>query len=262
MEFKVDDIELDYNIYGLGNSVVLLHAFPLNQTMWEPQVRELANDFQFITLDFRGFGESKSTDEPYLMEFLAADVHALLDHLKLDQVILCGLSMGGYVALAFYQEFPDMVQGLVLADTRAEADTDDAKKNRKALADLAIQEGARPVAKQLIPKLLGETTRASNAELVARVEKMIFSASIAGIANASLGMALRPDFNPTLKEITCPTLILVGEEDTLTPVATAEHLRDNIANAEMQVIPHAGHLSNLERPTGFNTALKQFLTQF
>ncbi|NIR48758.1 alpha/beta hydrolase [candidate division KSB1 bacterium] len=262
MKDKVNGIDLFYQIDGLGTPVVLLHAFPLNRTMWEPQVQELSNEFQIITPDFRGFGKSGATDDPYTMDLLADDILQLLKTLSLDEVILGGLSMGGYVAFALYRKQPDMVKGLILADTRAEADSEDGKKNRKAMADLAIQKGPLVIAEQMTPKLLGKTTMLKNDSVVQKVKKMMSSSSIAGISNSSLGMALRDDSNPTLKDIACPTLILVGAEDELTPVEAAENLHNKIKNSELQVIPNAGHISNLEQPSEFNNAVKSFLQQF
>lgn len=259
MQIKVNRINLAYDIKGIGAPVVLLHAFPLNRTMWQPQIAELSKKFQIIAPDFRGFGKSQRTSKPYPMERLADDIYALMRKLDVSKFVLGGLSMGGYVALALYRNYPDAVQALILADTRAEADTDEGKKNRKALADQVIKEGPQVIAEQMTPKLLGKTTLAKKPLLVKQVKKIISSTSIAGIANASLGMAFREDSNPLLPSITCPTLILVGKEDVLTPAPLSENLHRNIKGSEMVMIPAAGHLSNLENPKAFNAALKQFL---
>lgn len=259
MQVKVNRVNLAYDIYGAGLPLVLLHAFPLNRAMWKPQVSEFSKKFQIIAPDFRGFGDSQRTNKPYLMETLAEDIHALLRKLGISEFVLGGLSMGGYVAFAFYRHYPEMVRALILADTRAEADTEEGKKNRKALADLAIKEGPRAIAAQLTPKLLGQTTLAKKPRLVKQVKEMIFATSITGIANASLGMAFREDANSLLAKISRPTLILVGEEDALTPVALSENLHRQIKNSKLTVLPQAGHLSNLENPKEFNRAVKEFL---
>ncbi len=259
MQIKVNRINLAYDIKGVGLPIVMLHAFPLNRTMWRQQISELSKKFQIIAPDFRGFGKSQRTSKPYLIDKLAEDIYALMRKLEIPKFVLGGLSMGGYVALAFYRNYPDAVQALILADTRAEADTDEGKKNRKALAEQVIKDGPRVIAEQLTPKLLGKTTLAKRPLLVKQVKKIISSTSITGIANASLGMAFREDSNPLLPSITCPTLILVGEEDALTPVPQSENLHRNIQNSEMVVIPAAGHLSNMENPKAFNAAVKQFL---
>lgn len=259
MKAKVNGIKLAYEIHGCGTPVILLHAFPLNRTMWAPQVSELRKDFEIITPDFRGFGESQGTDEPYTMDLLAEDIHALLRHLSLHEVILGGLSMGGYVAFAFYRKYPEMVKALILADTRAEADTEEGKTNRKNMAELVLKAGTKVIAEQMTPKLLGKTSFEQKQELVSRIKKTISSTSPNAIANAQLGMAQRPDSNSTLKHITCPTLILVGAEDTLTPVENAQRMKRNIHNSEIRVVPKAGHISSLEQPMDFNNALKKFL---
>jgi pimeloyl-ACP methyl ester carboxylesterase len=259
MKANVNGIELAYEVHGSGTPVVLLHAFPLDRSMWTPQASELSQEFQIITPDFRGFGESQVTDEPYTMDLLAEDVHGLLEHLRLRQVILGGLSMGGYVAFAFYRKYPEMVQALILADTRAEADTEDGQAKRKTMAELALKQGSEIIAEQMTPTLLGKTTFEQNPELVSQIKQTIASTSPKAIANAQLGMAQRPDSNRTLKEITCPTLILVGEEDLLTPMEMAENMKGNIRNSKHQIIPKAGHLSNMEQPSAFTEALKGFL---
>lgn len=259
MKAKINGLKLSYEINGIGLPVVLLHAFPLHRKMWQPQIEKLSRHFQIITPDFRGFGDSGGTNEPYLMDTLADDIHGLLSHLGLDKIVLCGLSMGGYVAFAFYRKYAAMVQGVILANTRAEADNEEAKKNRKALADLVIQEGPLAVAEQMPPKLLGKTSQAQKPELTSHVKQMIAASSIQGIANASLGMAFRPDSNSTLSTISCPTLILVGDEDTLTPVEMAKNMQRQIKNSELHIIAKAGHLSNLEQPGKFNNHLINFL---
>ncbi len=259
MQVKVNRVNLAYNIYGSGRPLVLLHAFPLNRAMWKPQVSDFSKKFHVITPDFRGFGDSQRTRQPYFMETLAEDIHALLKKLGITEFVLGGLSMGGYVAFAFYRHYPEMVQALILADTRAEADTEEGKKNRKALADQAIKEGPRAIAEMMTPKLLGKTTLAKKPRLVKQVKELISSNSVTGIANASLAMAFRADSNPLLPQITCPTLILVGDEDTLTPVALSENLHRNIKNSQLKIVPQAGHLSNMENPKAFNQAVKEFL---
>lgn len=259
MKAIVNGIELAYDIHGSGIPMILLHAFPLNRSMWMPQVEELSKDFQIITTDFRGFGESQSTDEPYTMDLLAEDIYGLLKHLTINEFILGGLSMGGYVAFAFYRKYPEMVEGLILADTRAVADNEEGKANRKAVAELVQKEGVDAIAEHMTPKLLGKTTLETKPDLIEQVKQIISTNSVKGIVNAQLGMAQRPDSNPTLKEITCPTLILVGDEDELTPLEMAENLKCNIPNSKLQVIPKAGHLSNMEQPEKFNGALKKFL---
>ncbi|MFQ5753925.1 MAG: alpha/beta hydrolase, partial [bacterium] len=193
MKANINSIELAYDIHGRGYPLVLLHAFPLNRTMWEPQVKALSNLVQIITLDFRGFGESKMKDEATTMDLLADDVYALLKDLSIEKVILGGLSMGGYVAFAFFRKYPEMVKALILASTRAGADTEEGKANRISMAEQVMKKGTKIVAEQMTPRLLGTITQKQNPELVTRIKKIISSASPAAIAQAQRGMALRPD---------------------------------------------------------------------
>jgi pimeloyl-ACP methyl ester carboxylesterase len=259
MKTRVNGVELAYEIHGKGEPLVLLHAFPLHKSMWQPQVEEFSKQFQIITPDFRGFGESPVAVDSFTMDLLAADVYALLHHLSLSKVILGGLSMGGYVAFAFYRQHPEMVKALILADTRAEADTEEGKANRRNMAELALKQGAAVIAEQMTPKLLGKTTQEKHPELSVRMKQVISAASPKAIANAQIGMAQRADSTALLKMITCPTLILVGDEDLLTPVTFSENLQRGISNSQLVIIQQAGHLPNLEQPGRFNKTVRDFL---
>lgn len=246
---------------GEGLPVVLLHAFPLNRAMWAPQREALSGKFRLVTPDLRGFGQSGIGEGESTMELLADDVHALLLELRLDRVVLGGLSMGGYVTFAFYRKFPRAVQGLILADTRAQADSEEARQGRFEIASLAEREGVTAVTEHLLPKLLGESTLEGKPEVVERVRAMILEAPPAGVARALRGMAARPDSTPLLGQIQCPALVLVGAEDKLAPLAEAESMARAIPLARFETIPAAGHLSNLEQPVAFSAALENFLVE-
>lgn len=261
MKKTVGGIELAWDDTGQGLPVVLLHAFPVNRRMWAAQREALAPRYRVITPDFRGHGESGLADEDSTMERLADDVCGLLDELKLERVALGGLSMGGYVAFAFLGRYADRVGALILADTRAGADTEDGRKARYENAALAEQEGAGAIAERLLPKLLAATTPARQPEVVRAVREMILSTPPAGIARALRGMAARPDSTPLLGAIRVPALILVGEEDTLTPPAESEAMAKAIPGAALVRIAGAGHLSNLEQPAAFTRALEDFLSR-
>ncbi len=261
MRGRIGGIELAWEEAGRGTPVVLLHAFPLNRKVWVPQVAELSARYRVIAPDFRGHGESGVADEDSTMERLAEDVRGLLDHLKLERVALGGLSMGGYVALAFVRRWPERVRALVLADTRASADTEEGRKGRFETAALAEREGSAAIAETMVPKLLGPTTLEHKPEVVAAVRAMILEASPAGIAAALRGMAVRPASFDLLPTIKCPTLIIVGEQDGLTPPADSEAMAKAISGSTLVRIPEAGHLSNLEQPEKFNGALSGFLKE-
>lgn len=261
MKEKIGGVRLAWDDVGQGLPVVLLHAFPLNRRMWERQREELGGRYRIITPDFRGHGESEAAAEDSTMERLAENVRGLLDALSVERVVLGGLSMGGYVAFSFYRRYAARVAALVLADTRAGADTEEGRRGRTELAAVAEKDGSGAVAERMLPKLLGPSTQKSRPEVVAAAREMILSTSPAGIARALRGMAARPDSFDLLPRIDCPTLVLVGEEDVLTPPAEAEMLAKAIPGAKLAIIPGAGHLSNLEQPERFNRLLAGFLGQ-
>jgi 3-oxoadipate enol-lactonase len=211
--------ELSYDVRGSGPPVLLLHAFPLGMAMWEPQVRALLDRHRVVRFDARGFGASPPGDGLLSMERIAQDAVALLDHLALAQAVVCGLSMGGYAAFAMMRRHADRVSALVLADTRAGADSDQAKKGRAELADKVRRQGPEAAAEAFLPKLLGETSRRERPELAAHVRDMILANPPRGICDALAGLAARADSTDLLREIRVPTLFVVGEEDAVSPPA-------------------------------------------
>jgi pimeloyl-ACP methyl ester carboxylesterase len=193
------------------------------------------------------------------MNRMAQDVAALLDHLEISRAVVGGLSMGGYVALAFYKEFPSRVRSLILADTRAPADTEEGKQTRHQQAEKALAEGMAGIADSMLPKLLTPETVSKRPDLVKRVRDMMLKTKPEGAAGALLGMAEREDQTALLSQISCPTLILVGREDPITPVADSEKMHREIAGSRLVVIENAAHVSNLERTDQFNEELMRFL---
>jgi pimeloyl-ACP methyl ester carboxylesterase len=265
--------------------LLLLHAFPLSRRMWRPQLAALAGCCRMLAPDLPGFGESPPLDRaeglpgataalPRIcrMEDMAAAAVRLLDARGIPAAVVCGLSMGGYVALALYDGFPERVRGLVLADTRAAADDEAGRRRRlESAADVESRGPAAALADTLLPKLLSSRGDAGpgrlasdplRAELLAWLRQEVAAASAAGVAAAQRGMAARPDRSHLLARIAVPTLVVVGEEDALTPPAESGRMRDGIAGARLVTIPGAGHLSNLERPRDFNQALREFLAGF
>ena len=256
---QVDDIQLGYTDTGLGLPVVLLHGYPFNRTLWNEQVSSLSNGYRVITPDLRGLGESESRPGAATMNRMAQDVAALLDHLEISRAVIGGLSMGGYVALAFYKQFPSRVRALILADTRAHADTEEGKQTRHQQAEKALAEGMAGIADAMLPKLLTPETVSKRPEVVKRVRDMMLKTKPEGAAGALLGMAEREDLTSLLSQITCPTLILVGHEDPITPVQDSEKMHREIAGSRLVVIENASHVSNLERTEQFNEELTRFL---
>jgi pimeloyl-ACP methyl ester carboxylesterase len=255
----VRGIQMAYDDRGSGPSVMLLHGYPFNRSMWEEQANDLSGKYRVITPDLRGLGETTGTSEPATMEEMARDVAALMDELGIERVTLGGLSMGGYVALAFYRRFPLRVRALILADTRAQADTEEARRNREAQAEQVLREGMQSIADDFLKKVLSAATLSEKPGVATRVREMILETEPEGAASALRGMAIRHDQTDFLEEIIAPTLIFVGSEDHLTPLADAELMRREIRGSRLEILEGAAHLSNLERPHEFNRALLNFL---
>jgi 3-oxoadipate enol-lactonase len=258
---RVNDIEMAFDSVGAGPSVVLLHGFPFNRTLWREQAEALGDGFRVITPDLRGHGGTGLGGvAASTMEQMAEDVAALLDELGVaGPVVLGGLSMGGYVALAFTRLFRERVRALVLADTRPQADTNEARRTREETAQRALREGMQAVADAMLPKLLAPSTLERRPDVVERVREMILGTRPEGAAAALRGMAVRRDQTDLLSEIDAPTLVLVGSEDALTPPKDSEMMRDAVRGARLVSMDGAGHVSNLERPDEFNRALADFL---
>lgn len=230
--------------------LVLLHAFPVDARMWDGIREPLAAKTRLITPDQRGLGRSPLPDtgrEPSLDD-AAVDVIAMLDKLELDRVVLGGCSMGGYLTMALLRKAPERVAGIVLVDTKASADTDDAAKNRLAFADRAEAKGVGWIADAMQENLLGETTRTERPAVVERVRDLIAAQPPEGIAWAQRAMAARPDSVDVLARADVPALVIVGEQDTLTRIDEAHKMLDALPQATLEVIPDAGHLSPLEAP--------------
>jgi pimeloyl-ACP methyl ester carboxylesterase len=246
-------------VYGVGTPVVLLHAFPLDSRMWLPQVEALGG-YEVIVPDLRGFGAGAAlAGEVSDMDLMADDIALLLDERKLDRVVLCGLSMGGYVALAFARRHMDRLGGLVLCDTRAGADSDDAHAARLAMAERVLAEGVGFLPETMVPRLLGETSRRDQPGLAASVTQTILDQHPRGIAAAQRGMAARPDSTEVLSRITVPTLVITGLEDAFIEPEESREMAASIRDSRLVQVPGAGHLVNLEKAELVNEALLDFL---
>jgi pimeloyl-ACP methyl ester carboxylesterase len=243
-----------------GPPVILLHAFPLRGALWAAQADALsaAHGCRVILPDLRGFGASDVPAGPYAMEVMAQDALGLADALGIGRFALGGISMGGYIAFALLRQAAQRVSALILADTKATADTAGARQNRETLAQAAEREGLDAVADQMLPSLLSPAG-VNQPDLAGAVRAMILGNQPAGIAAAARGMAMRPDATELLPLITVPTLIIVGELDLTAPIHDARLMFERIPNARLEVLRDAGHLSNLEAPVDFNLALTQFM---
>jgi pimeloyl-ACP methyl ester carboxylesterase len=245
---------------GAGTPLVLLHAFPLDGRMWAPQVEALAGTYQVIVPDLRGFGAARDQAvEEAGMDLLADDLLRLLDDRGLDRVVLGGLSLGGYVALAFLRRHADRVSGLVLLDTKASADGDQARADRLKMAERVLAEGNDFVPEVMLPKLLGQTSREHRPEVVEKVTALIREQTPRAIAGAQRGMAARAATTDVLATIKVPTLVVTGEEDVVTGPEIGRDLAAGIPGARFLLVEEAGHLVNLEQPEIVNEALLDFL---
>lgn len=242
---------------GAGAPLVLLHAFPLSADMWAPLHAAPLDGWRLITPDLRNLGEA-SGPPATSMDDHADDVLALMRALGIERAVVGGLSMGGYITFALHRRASQRIRALVLADTRAEADTEQARANRLTMQQTARESGPPAIADAMLPKLLGPSARTS-ADLPARVRALIQANGAPAIIDAIEALKTRPDSTPTLATIGCPTLILVGADDELTPPAAAETMQRGIAGSTLQVIPASGHLANLEQPEAFRAALQAFL---
>ncbi len=255
-----NNLVVEYDDAGAGAALVLLHAFPLARAQWRPQVEALQADYRVIAPDLRGFGGTSPFGAAPSVEVMADDVAALLDALRVDgPVVLGGLSMGGYVALAFARRHAGRLRGLLLADTKAEPDTAEAKANRDKTIDFARSHTSADVARQMLPKLLGGRTQAERPEAADEVLRIASAQTTSAVIDALGALRDRPDAVPGLGHIRVPTLVIVGAEDALTPPDVAKALASAIPHARLTVLDGAGHLSNLERPEEFNEAAREFL---
>lgn len=253
-------IELHVTEAGAGTPLVLLHAFPLSSWMWSAQQTALADIARVITPDLRGFGRSPlGVDEPSL-DRSADDVAAVLDRLDLQRVVLGGLSMGGYVTMAFLRRHGERVAGLILADTKANADPPAAQDNRERIAQAVVDRGTDVLISDVFPTLLGDTTTSTQPDVTDRVRTEVQGASPVAVAWAQRAMADRPDSIATLAAVDVPALVIVGDEDKLSTVDDARAMTDALGTAQLVVVPQSGHLSAVEQPEAVTTAIREFVS--
>ncbi len=260
MEIQLKEFRMEYEDQGLGLPVLFIHGYPFDHTLWDRQIKGLQNEARLLAPDLRGFGGSDPVLGTYKMELLAQDCHEFLNYIAVKQpVLVAGLSMGGYVAFAFYRMYPERVAGLLLAATRATPDTDEGKTARTRNVELAMEAGAPAIAEAMLPKLMSPKTYDRQPGLVDSVREMMEGASVEGIVGALLGMRDRPDSTPTLAQINVPTLVIHGADDQIIPLNEAQAMQAAIRNSRLEVLPDAGHLLNMEQPELFNKAAASFI---
>jgi pimeloyl-ACP methyl ester carboxylesterase len=255
-------VALHHRDSGSGMPLVLLHAFPLSSAMWLAQRESLGDKYRVITPDQRGFGGSPLGDDPPSLDLAADDVAALLDEKGLSEVVLGGLSMGGYVAMAFLRRYPDRVRAVILADTRALPDPPPVKENRERIARVCLETSSSAILlEEVLPMLVGPTTVAHRPLVIGRIKGLVQAAPPAAVAWAERAMAARPDSTAVLESVRVPLLTIAGEEDGFSPPEEAEAMAGLAPQGRCVRIPEAGHLSAVERPELFNAAVTELMQQ-
>ena len=242
-----------------GIPIIFIHGFPFDSTVWQSQVNVVPDRFRAITYDIRGHGQSEVGPIPYSLEFFVDDLFALIKKLELQQPILCGLSMGGYIALRAFERWPALFRGLILCDTRSEGDSNQAKINRANAIKTIREFGNEKFAEDSVKNLFWEGNTNNRIAEINNIKQIIKSTSPETICATSMALAARTDTTEVLADIKVPVLIIVGEHDKITPPIAAEALHEGIQGSELVVLKNAGHLSNLENPGEFNGALVRFL---
>jgi len=257
----LNGVELGYDDTGSGTAVLFIHGFPHDRSLWSEQASALSTHVRCVVPDLRGFGES-STDGPYSVDQYADDLAQLLTHLSIEHAVVCGLSMGGYIAMAMWRRHPHCVQALVLCDTKAGADTAEVRGKRDDLIATTLREGSAKVAALQLPGMVGKTTREKRPDIVQRAYGMMERQPVPGIVGALTALRDRPDSRATLATVSVPTLVVVGDEDVLTPVAEAEGMMAALGpqtRAKLEIVQGAGHASCMERPAAVTHVLADFL---
>jgi 3-oxoadipate enol-lactonase len=245
---------------GSGPVLLLAHGFPLDHSMWIGQIKPLSARYRVIAPDLRGFGKSKVTEGVVTMEQFADDLAALLDYLAISEpAVLCGLSMGGYVALAFWRKYAQRLRGLIFCDTRAANDSPETAAARLVLAQRVTSEGTRGVADTMVPRLFAPSTLQRQPHFIEDTRQVIEQSDPRSIAATARGMAQRSDFTAEMHDITCPVLFIVGTSDVITPVDEMQQMARAVPNAQFSVVEHAGHMAPLEQPDIVNATIESFL---
>lgn len=259
---KINGIMINYSDFGSSNDrppIVLIHGFPFSSEMWTPQVEVLKDRFRVITHDIRGHGKSEVGDGQYTLEFFVDDLIGLLDHLAISKAVLCGLSMGGYIALRTIERNPDRVSSLILCDTGPQADTNEVKLRRVASVKSVKTNGVDQYAESFLKAIFAPESFESKKDTIERIRTIIKSNSEIGICGTLIALAGRTDTTEALQSIKVPTLIIVGELDKVTPPKLSKIMDSKISNSEFHVLPNASHLGNLENAEEFNRVMVAFL---
>jgi len=257
---RLRDATLNVADLGSGPTLLLVHGFPLDHSMWRHQLEALSDGHRVIAPDLRGFGSSTGATETITMQQLADDLAELLDGLGIGEPItFCGLSMGGYVAWQFWQRHASHVARMILCDTRAGADSEEVARGRSVMAQRVLSEGTSIVAEAMLPKLFAEQTVREQADVVEATRQVMQSTAPTTVSGTLRGMALRPDMTSELRNIDVPTLVICGEQDVISTVDEMRSIADALPNAKFVEVPGSGHMTPLEDPITVNAAIRNFL---
>jgi 3-oxoadipate enol-lactonase len=262
LSISVNDITVSYTDNGNAGYpfLIFIHGFPFNLSMWSVQVQALKDDYHVITYDVRGHGNSDTGKVDFSIELFVNDLISLMDILKIDKTVLCGLSMGGYISLNAILNFPERFDALILTDTQCIADSPETiEKRMKSIEDIR-KNGVEKYADESIKNLFSPSSFITRKEEIMEVKKMIINTSEQSLCNTLLALCKRKETCSKLPEIKVPVLIMVGKEDKVTPTAAAKYMNEKIKGSCLSIIKHAGHLSNLENPDEFNSQLKKFVS--
>jgi 3-oxoadipate enol-lactonase len=257
---SINGVSISYRDRGTGLAVVFVHGHPFDQSMWDPQVEALSWKYRVITLDLRGYGASQVPNaEATTLETMANDIKGLLDHLGIQKAVVVGLSMGGQIAMAFADLFPERLAGLVLAATFAEGETPEGAVGRRTMADRFAKEGSVLPGGEMLPKLLAAASVKRDPALAVKVYTMIANTPPTGAAATLRGRALRKDYLDPLRQVAVPSLIVVGTEDQFSPIERAKRMHEAISDSRLEIFNGIGHMPNLEASDRFNGLLHEYL---
>ncbi|MDO9276343.1 MAG: alpha/beta fold hydrolase [Lutibacter sp.] len=260
---KVNDIIVSYNDEGPKEAsvIIFIHGFPLNKSMWNKQLESLKNYYRVIAYDIRGHGNTDIGAIDFSIDLFVNDLIGFMDALKIEKTIICGLSMGGYIALNAIENHSDRFTALILSDTNCTADSPEAIEKRMNTIKSIQENGVEKLANDLMPNLFAPESFKTNSEEITAVKEMIVTTSKQSLYNSLNALANRKETCSKLSGIKVPVLILVGEEDKITPIEAARAMNVKIRDSNLRIIPHSGHLSNMENPYEFNYKLKKFIAK-
>ena len=261
ISITINNLTVSYSDQGPDDApvIIFIHGFPLNKSMWNMQVEALKDNYRVIAYDIRGHGNSDPGIDDFFIELFVIDLLRFMEKLRIERSILCGLSLGGYIALNAILKYPDRFDGLILNDTQCIADTPEIKENRCTAIIRIKEKGVEQYADEIIKNLFAQETFTKNKNVIDAVREMIISTPKQSLCNTLHALAERKETCTQLHEINIPVLIMVGKEDKITPIAAAQQMQENIRDSKLKIIQDAGHVSNLENPAAFNFQVVKFL---